>query len=187
MASTSDFRNGYAMMMNNEIYVIIDFQHVKPGKGGAFVRTKLKNARNKKIIDKTFNAGEKVEPVRLETREMQYLYFDGTAFIFMDMESYEQVHVDNDIVGENVDFLKENMICNVLTYAETGEILGIELPNFVELEISETDPGIRGDTASGGSKPAKLESGATVQVPLFINVGERIKVDTRTKKYIERV
>ncbi len=187
MATTADFKNGLAIILNNDIYIILEFQHVKPGKGGAFVRTKLRNVRNKKIIDKTFNAGEKIEIARLETREMQYLYNDSQSYYFMDMETFEQIPIDEDLLGDNKLFLKENMVCNVLTYSETGEILGIELPNFVELEIVETDPGIRGDTVSGGSKPAKLETGATVQVPLFLNIGDKIKVDTRTKKYIERV
>ncbi|MBP7460859.1 MAG: elongation factor P [Candidatus Delongbacteria bacterium] len=187
MATTADFRNGLALEMDGEIYVITEFQHVKPGKGGAFVRTKLRNVRRQKVIERTFNAGEKVEVARLETREMQFLYPAGDEFVFMDMESYDQIHLPRNVVGDHSLFLKENMVCEVLTESSSGEILDIELPNFVELEIVETDPGLRGDTASGGSKPAKLETGAVVQVPLFISTGERIRVDTRTSKYIERV
>lgn len=187
MATTADFRNGLALEMDGEIYVITEFQHVKPGKGGAFVRTKLKNVRRKKVIERTFNAGEKVEIARLETREMQFLYPTGDEFIFMDMESYEQIHIARDVVGDCCLFIKENMVCEILTESESGDILEIQLPNFVDLEVIETDPGLRGDTASGGSKPAKLETGAVVQVPLFLGVGEHIRVDTRTRKYIERV
>jgi len=187
MATTADFKNGLALVLDNELYVIIEFQHVKPGKGGAFVRTKLKNARKGKIIDKTFNAGEKIETARLETREMQYLYSDGESFVFMNLETYDQIEIPKDLVGDSSLYLKENMICNVLVYAETEEILGVDLPNFVELEVVETDPGIKGDTVSGGSKPAKVETGAVIQVPLFLNVGTKIKIDTRTNKYIERV
>ncbi len=187
MASTADFRNGLALVMDGEIYVIVEFQHVKPGKGGAFVRTKLRNVRKKKIIERTFNAGEKVETARLETREIQFLYRAGDELIFMDMESYEQIHQDEDSVGDSQLFLKEEMVCQALFESDTNEILGVELPNFVVLEIMETDPGVKGDTVSGGTKPAKLETGAIVQVPLFVNIGEKIRVDTRDRRYIERV
>jgi elongation factor P len=167
------------------LMTIVEFQHVKPGKGGAFVRTRLKNVMTGAVVDRTFRAGEKVSEVRLERRLLQYLYSDGQLFHFMDTASYEQFPVSEDTLGDQVKYLKENLEVTGLFQGE--KILGIELPFFVDLKVVETDPGVRGDTASGGSKPARLESGATVNVPLFIEVGETIKVDRRTNEYLERV
>ena len=185
MISTNDFKSGMSIELDGVIYQILESQHVKPGKGGAFVRTKLKNVKTGGIIDKTFNAGEKVNPARVERRQMQYLYNSGDQYFVMDMETYEQIPVQAEAFGESVKFLKENMTVTVITHE--GTVLGAELPTSVELEVVETDPGLRGDTASGGNKPAKLETGAVVRVPLFINVGDIIKVDTRTGDYLSRV
>ena len=185
MISTNDFKPGMSIELDGVIYQILESQHVKPGKGSAFVRTKLKNVKTGVIIDKTFNAGEKVSPARVERRPMQYLYSSGDQYFVMDMETYEQIPVDAEAFGESVKFLKENMTVTVITHE--GTVLGAELPTSVELKVVETDPGLRGDTASGGSKPAKLETGAVVRVPLFINGGDVIKVDTRTGDYLSRV
>ena len=171
--------------MDGELFAIVEFQHVKPGKGGAFVRTKLKKVRTGQVIDKTFRAGEKVTDVRLERRPLQYLYHDGQHYHFMDTDSYEQFPISEEVIGDQVKYLKENLEVSGL-FMEDGSILEVELPFFIVLEVVETDPGLRGDTASGGSKPAKLESGAVVNVPLFINTGEKIKVDRRTNEYLER-
>lgn len=184
MASTADFRNGMVIELDGELLQIIEFQHVKPGKGGAFVRTKLKKVMSGAVLDKTFRAGEKVSDVRLENRTMQYLYADGNLYYFMDNETYEQFPVSESVIGEQVRYLKENIEVTGLFREET--LLMVELPFFVELEVTDTDPGIKGDTVSGGTKPARLESGATVNVPLFIEVGDKIKVDRRTNEYLER-
>ena len=184
MASTADFRNGFVIEIDGDLMQIVDFQHVKPGKGGAFVRTKLKKVLTGAVLDKTFRAGEKVNDVRLETRVMQYLYADGELYYFMDTKSYEQFPVSKTVLGDQVLYLKENIEVSGLFRDET--LLLTELPFFINLEVVETDPGIKGDTVSGGSKPAKLESGATVNVPLFIDVGDVIKVDRRTNEYLER-
>ncbi|MDO8585798.1 MAG: elongation factor P [Armatimonadota bacterium] len=184
MIDTSDFRNGLSIILDNEIYTIVDFQHVKPGKGGAFVRSKLKNARTGAVISKTWNAGEKMEQAIVERKPMQYLYRQDGEYFLMDMESFEQISVREEQIGETVKYLKDGE--QVMVQSHEGRIMGVELPFNVELEVAETDPGVRGDTASGGSKPAKLETGAVVQVPFFINVGDRIKVDTRTDAYLER-
>ncbi len=185
MISTSDFRRGAKIEFKGEPYEILDFQHVKMGRGGAFVRTKLKSLTTGKIIDETFSAGERFPKASLEERQMQYLYSQDDLYHFMDTETYEQVSLSEEQIGQNRYYLKEGMNVSVLYYK--GSPLALELPNFVELEVVETEPGIRGDTASGGSKPAVLETGATVKVPLHINQGDIIKVDTRTGQYIERV
>ena len=185
MADTSDFRNGLILELEEQLYRIVEFQHVKPGKGGAFVRTKLKHVKAGRVIERTFRAGEKVNPVRLEESKVQYLYSAGDDYVFMNTDTYEQITLSAVLVGDVVDLLKENESVSVL--ARDGEPLTVELPVFVELQITKTDPGVRGDTASGGSKPATLETGAVVQVPLFLEEGDVVKVDTRTRKYVERV
>lgn len=184
MADTSDFRNGLIIRMDNQLYVIVEFQHVKPGKGGAFVRTKLKKIPEGSVIDKTFRAGEKVTPVRVDRHTYQYLYRSDDLFYVMDLETYEQFPIAKELLEDLLPYLKESMEISVLLDGETP--IAAELPNFVELEVAETDPGLRGDTAQGGSKPAVLETGATVSVPLFIEKGDKLKIDTRTGKYIER-
>jgi elongation factor P len=181
--STAEFRKGLKIELDGQPYNIVEFQHVKPGKGGAFVRTKLKHLRLGRVVDRTFRAGEKVGLVDYEQRSMQYLYKDD-KFHFMNLESYEQIALDADVVAEASNWLKETMEVDVLII--NGVPAGVEVPNFVELEGVKTDPGLRGDTASGGSKPATLETGAVVQVPLFINTGETLRIDTRTGAYIER-
>ncbi|UCF18533.1 MAG: elongation factor P [Gemmatimonadota bacterium] len=186
MASTADFRNGMVIELDGSLVAITYFQHVKPGKGGAFVRTKLKNVLTGSVIEKTFRAGEKVDEVRLVRRPVQYSYTDGQFYYFMDQETYEQIPLPAATIGDDqLDYLKENMICEAL--ARDGEPISVELPFFVELAVAETEPGVRGDTAQGGTKPAKLETGAVVQVPLFIETGDVIKVDRRENKYLERV
>ncbi len=185
MFSTSDFRKGLKIEFEGKPYVIVDFQHVKPGKGGAFVRTKIKNLSTGQVLDKTFRAGEKVDRPDLEERAMQYLYQEGANYCMMDNETFDQVFLSKEQMGEAIEYLKENTNVKVLFFNEKP--IALELPNFVELKIEKTEPGVRGDTASGGTKPATLETGATVQVPLFIGEGEVIRVDTRTGAYIERV
>jgi len=185
MASTADFRNGLTILMDGEIFRIVEFQHVKPGKGGAFVRTKIKNVRTGRVLDPTFRSGEKIEIVRLESRKLQYLYQDPNGYIFMDNESFDQLHLPQHLVEEVIDLLKENTEVDVLFHGE--EALGIELPTTVDLRIVETEPNDKGDTASGSKKPAKLETGATVNVPFFVSEGEMIRVDTKKREYLERV
>ena len=182
--STAEFKKGLKIQFDGAPYTIVDFQHVKPGKGGAFVRTKLKHMRLGRVIDNTFRAGEKVELVDFEEKRMQYLYKDE-RFHFMDLDTYDQISLSADEVGEARDFLKENTEVEIL-FIE-GSPVTVELPNFIELQIAKTDPGIRGDTASGGSKPATLETGAVIQVPLFLNEGDVVKVDTRSGDYLGRV
>ena len=182
--STAEFKKGLRIVFDDQPYVIVDFQHVKPGKGGAFVRTKLKHMRVGKVIDNTFRSGEKVALVDFEEKHMQFLYRDD-RYHFMDMETYEQVSLSTDEVGEARQYLKENTEVDVL-YID-GAPATVDLPNFVELAIARTDPGVRGDTAQGGGKPATLETGAAVQVPLFLNEGDIVKVDTRTGEYLGRV
>lgn len=184
MYSTGDFKKGLKIELDGTPYVIVDFLHVKPGKGGAFVRTKIKNLMTGKVLDQTFRSGEKVKRPDLVEREMQYLYREGDNFNLMDNETYEQVALTAEQLGEAVLFLVENMNVNVLFFNQ--QPVAVDLPTFVELEVAQTEPGVKGDTASGGSKPATLESGAVLQVPLFINEGDRVKVDTRTGSYIER-
>jgi len=183
--STAQFRKGLKIEMSGEPFVIVDFQHVKPGKGGAFVRTKIKSLTSGNVLDKTFRSGEKVDVPDLEEKKMSYLYRDESGYCFMDTQTYDQMTLKEDQIGEAIDYLKENIEVEVLFHNAIP--IGIDLPMFLELEIVETDPGIRGNTASGGSKPAKLETGITVSVPLFLNEGDIIKVDTRTGEYIERV
>lgn len=185
MISTNEFKNGMTIDIDGTLYQIIEFQHVKPGKGGAFVRTKLKNFKTGAVIDKTFRAGEKFEQAMISRRPMQYLYNDGSDYVFMDTETYEQISLPAAFLADEAKFLKENM--NVLIAMHDGEAIGVEMPITVELEISQTDPGLKGDTASGGTKPATLETGAVIQVPLFIKIGDVVKVDTRTGEYITRV
>jgi len=183
--STADFRTGLTIEYDGSIFQIIEFQHVKPGKGGAFVRSRLRNLRTGAVIDKTFRAGERMEQAVIRRLPMQYLYRAGDDYVFMDTETFDQITLDADAVGEGVKYLKPDMEVAVTSYEE--ETLGLELPNTVELVVAQTDPGLRGDTASGGSKPATLETGAVVTVPLFINEGDLIRVDTRSGKYLERV
>ena len=183
--STADFRNGMGLKINDKYYTIVEFQHVKPGKGGAFVRYKIRDLKSGRVIDQTCNAGTKFEHVHLITKEMQYLYNDGESYYFMDNETYDQIAVPADFIGEKSVWFKENDTCQLL-YADT-ELLGVEPPMFIEVEITETDPGFKGDTVQGGSKPATVETGATLQVPMYLNQGERIKVDTRVGKFVSRV
>jgi elongation factor P len=184
MYSTGDFKKGLKIEIDGTPFIIVDFLHVKPGKGGAFVRTKLKNLMTGKVLDQTFRSGEKVKRPDLVEREMQYLYRDGDDFYLMDNQNYEQIALTAEQLGDAVLFLTENMNVNVLFFNQ--QPVAVDIPNFVELEVTQTEPGVKGDTASGGSKPATLQSGAVIQVPLFINEGERVKVDTRTGTYIER-
>ena len=183
--STADFKNGLGLKINDKYYTIVEFQHVKPGKGGAFVRYKIRDLRSGRVIDQTCNAGTKFENVLLLTKEMQYLYNDAESFYFMDNETYDQVAVPADFIGEKSVWFKENDNAQLL-YADT-ELLGVEPPMFIEAEITETDPGFKGDTVQGGTKPATIETGATLQVPMYLNQGERIKVDTRDGKFVSRV
>ncbi|KPL18277.1 MAG: elongation factor P, partial [candidate division Zixibacteria bacterium SM23_81] len=171
--------------VEGDLYTIVEFLHVKPGKGGAFVRTKLKNVRTGRVVDRTFRAGESITKARIDRREMQYLYRSGDQFFLMDTSTYEQIPISADMVGDTAKFLAES--ANVQVLFHENQVIGLELPIFVELRVKETEPGVRGNTASGGSKPAKLESGAVVQVPFFIDVNDVIKVDTRKGIYVERV
>jgi elongation factor P len=184
MISVNDFKTGVTIEFEDVVYQVVDFQHVKPGKGAAFVRAKLKNVKTGGTVEKTFRGGEKVARAHLDKREMQYLYSDGDGFVCMDNENYEQITIGKGEIGDGAKWLMENMTIGVLLY--NGEIMGIELPNFVELTVTETEPGIKGDTATGATKNAKLESGAVVQVPLFVNEGDRLRIDTRTGQYMER-
>lgn len=185
MADTSDFRNGMVINYKNDFYKIVDFLHVKPGKGGAFVRTTLKNIFTGQQIENTFRAGEKIEEIRIVARTLQYLYNDNDLYYFMDNETYEQIPVNKDVLGDNLRFLKENQQVKLLFHDD--KVIDSEMPIHVELEVTKTDPGVRGDTATGGSKPATVETGYTLQVPLFINEGEILKIDTRSGEYVERV
>ncbi|WP_026487545.1 elongation factor P [Caldanaerobius polysaccharolyticus] len=185
MISAGDFKKGVTIELDGQIYTVVDFQHVKPGKGAAFVRTRIKNVVTGAVIERTFNPTEKVEEAHIERKDMQYLYNDGTFYYFMDTETYEQLPLSRDVVEDAMKFLKENMIATVKSYK--GKVFSVEPPTFVELEVVETEPGFKGDTATGGSKPAKVETGAVIQVPLFVDVGDVIKIDTRTGEYIERV
>jgi elongation factor P len=184
MYSTSDFRNGLKILLETLPYEIVYFQHVKPGKGGAFVRTKLKNLLNGAVVEKTFRAGEKLAVPDVQDVDMQYLYNDG-SFHFMHMETFEQIQVPSEIVGDRALWLKENTLVRVLLF--NGSVISIELPAFIQLMVTDCDPGLKGDTVSGATKPAKLETGASVQVPLFICQGDTLKIDTRTGQYVERV
>ncbi|HEX6353847.1 elongation factor P [Actinophytocola sp.] len=185
MASTNDLKNGLVLNLEGQLWSVVEFQHVKPGKGPAFVRTKLKHVMTGKVVDKTFNAGIKVDTATVDRRDMTYLYEDGGQFVFMDGETYEQEHIDGDVVGDNSRFLLENQTVTVATHE--GTPLFIELPTSVELVIKQTDPGLQGDRSTGGTKPATLETGAEIQVPLFLSTGEKVKVDTRDGRYLGRV
>ncbi len=185
MASTNDLKNGMVLNLDGQLWSVVEFQHVKPGKGGAFVRTKLKNVLSGKVVDKTFNAGVKVEVANVDRREMQYLYRDGESFVFMDMSSYDQIPVTEVVVGSATDYLLENQ--NATIAMHEGNPLYVELPASVELEITFTEPGLQGDRSSGGTKPATLETGAQIQVPLFVDNGTKVKVDTRDGSYLGRV
>lgn len=184
MISVNDFKTGLTIEVDGDLFTVLDFQHVKPGKGAAFVRSKLKNLRNGNTVEKTFRAGENVGRAHIENREMQYLYASGKEHTFMDMETYDQISLDESQIEWELKFLKENMIINIMSYQ--GEILGINLPNNVELKVTETEPGIKGNTATGATKNAKLETGLNVQVPLFINEDDVLLIDTREGKYISR-
>ncbi len=186
MADTSDFRNGFTMEWNGNIWTIIEFQHVKPGKGGAFVRTKLRNVRSGRIQDNTFRAGERVEQVRVERRTFQFLYEDDLGLHLMNAETYEQMNLPVDAIHGR-EFIKEGSTIDILVHAETEEPLSTEIPATVDLEITETEPGLKGDTATGATKPAVVESGATVNVPLFINEGDVVRVNTERGDYVTRV
>ncbi len=184
MVTAGDFRNGLTFDMDGSVMQIIEFQHVKPGKGAAFVRTKLRNVITGAVVEKTFNPTDKYPTALVERKEMQYLYSDGELYYFMDMDSYEQLPVDGSKLGDNFKFVKEEMMCKIMSYK--GNVFGVEPPMFVELVVTETEPGFKGDTATGASKPATLETGATIKVPLFVDIGDKLKIDTRTGEYLER-
>ena len=184
MISAGDFRNGVTFDMDGNVMQVIEFQHVKPGKGAAFVRTKMRNVITGAVTETTFNPSDKFENAYIERKDMEYSYNDGDLYYFMDMESYELVPIDGKLLGDSFRFVTENMPCKVMSYK--GVVFGVEPPNFVELEVTETDPGFKGDTATNVTKPATVETGAEVKVPLFINIGDRIKIDTRTGEYLER-
>jgi len=185
VASTNDLKNGLVLNLDGQLWTVVEFQHVKPGKGGAFVRTTLKNVLTGKVVDKTFNAGVKVEVASVDKREMSFLYKEGTDYVFMDGETYEQLQVPRETVGPAADYLLENTTANVAVH--DGVPLYVELPASVELVVSHTDPGVQGDRSTGGTKPATLETGAQIQVPLFLTTGEKVKVDTRDGRYLGRV
>ncbi len=184
MVSAGDFRNGVTFEMDGDVYSIIEFQHVKPGKGAAFVRTKIRNVITGSVTERTFNPNDKYPSAFIERRDMEFLYNDGDLYYFMDAETYEQTPIGKDVLGDSFKFVKENMTCKVLSYK--GSVFGVEPPNFVELKITATEPGVKGDTATNVTKPATLETGAEIKVPMFINEGEMIRVDTRTGEYMER-
>lgn len=186
MATTADFRNGMVLEIEGDLWTITYFQHVKPGKGGAFVRTKLKNVLSGAVVDRTFRAGERVSSVRLERRPVTYSYTDGQLYHFMDQETWDMIPISREMLGAGqLKYLKENMECEGLVH--DGNVISVELPAFVELEVAQTDPGYKGDTAQGATKPASLETGAVVQVPLFVDVGDVLKIDRREDKYLSRV
>lgn len=184
MISVNDLRTGLTVEIDGTLYTVVEFLHVKPGKGAAFVRTKLKNLESGAVLERNFRAGERVNRAHIETKEMQYLYNSGDEYFFMDSRNYEQVALNKDVLDDGVLFLKDNMTIFVQFYQ--GRAIGVELPTFVELTVTQTDPGFKGDTATGGTKPATLETGLVVQVPLFVDQGEVIRVDTRTKEYLSR-
>ena len=185
MISAGDFRNGITIEFENSVYQIIEFQHVKPGKGAAFVRTKLKNIISGGVVEKTFRPTEKCPQARIDRKDMQYLFADGDLYNFMDTETYDQIALNADTIGDALKFVKENEICKVCSH--NGNVFAVEPPTFVELAITETEPGFKGDTATGATKPAVVETGATVYVPLFVEIGDVIKIDTRTGEYLSRV
>jgi len=185
MISAGEFRNGITFEMDGQVFQIIEFQHVKPGKGSAFVRTKYRNVKNGGVVERTFNPNEKFERAQMDRADMSYLYSDGDLYYFMDVNTFEQIPFGAASIGDALKFLKENMICKVLSYK--GEVFGLEPPIFVELEITDCEPGVKGDTAQNATKTATVETGATIKVPLFINQGDRVRIDTRTGEYMERV
>ena len=185
MISTTEFKNGEAIVMDGQLWIIVEYQHVKPGKGGAFVRTKLRRLRDDSVIERTFRAGEKFQEAYIEKRSLQYLYRTADAFHLMDTKSYEEVQVPASAIGQAAGFLKENMELEGQFHG--GQLIGIQPPMFVDVQVESTEPGVRGDTSKGGMKPAKLETGATIQVPLFVDTGDLIRVDTRTSSYVSRV
>lgn len=184
MVVAGDFKNGVTFDMDGQVMQVIEFQHVKPDKGAAFVRTKLRNVITGAVVEKTFSPTDKFEDARIDRKEMQYLYNDGELYYFMDMETYEQIPLNADKLSENFKYVKEEMICTIKSYK--GNVFSVEPPMFVELEITDADPGVKGDTATGATKNATLETGAVIRVPLFINQGERVRIDTRTGEYLER-
>ena len=185
MISAGDFRNGITIEFENSVYQIIEFQHVKPGKGAAFVRTKLKNIISGGVVEKTFRPTEKCPQARIDRKDMQYLFADGDLYNFMDTETYDQIALNADTIGDALKFVKENEVCKICSH--NGNVFAVEPPTFVELAITETEPGFKGDTATGATKPAVVETGATVYVPLFVEIGDKIKIDTRTGEYLSRV
>ena len=185
MISAGEFRNGVTFELDGNVFQIVEFQHVKPGKGAAFVRTKLKNVITGGVVEKTFRPTEKMPKAHIERKDYEYLYSDGDLYYFMDQESYEQMPLNGDQLGDSLKFVKENMVVKVLSYK--GNVFGVEPPTFVELEVTETEPGFKGDTSTGATKPAPLDTGATIMVPLFVNQNDFIRVDTRTGEYMERV
>ncbi|MBR5586675.1 MAG: elongation factor P [Clostridia bacterium] len=185
MISAGDFRNGVTFELDGSVFQVIHFQHVKPGKGAAFVRTKIKNIITGGVVERTFSPTDKMPKAHVERKDMEYLYNDGELYYFMDTETYEQLPLSTDLLEDSLPYLKENMVVKVLSFK--GSVFGVEPPNFVELEVTETEPGVKGDTATGATKPAIVETGATVMVPLFVNTGTIIRVDTRTGDYMERV
>jgi elongation factor P len=184
MITAGDFRNGKTFEMDGKVMQVVEFQHVKPGKGAAFVRTKMKNVVTGAVTETSFNPTAKFEEAFVDRKDMEYSYNDGDLYYFMDPESYELVPINKDVLGDNFKFVKENMVCKIMSYK--GSVFGVEPPNFVELEVTESDPGVKGDTATNVTKPAILETGAEIKVPLFINPGDRIRIDTRTGEYLER-
>lgn len=184
MVVAGDFRNGVTFEMDGQVFQIVEFQHVKPGKGAAFVRTKIKNVLTGSTIERTFNPSDKFEKAQIIRRDMEYLYNDGDLAYFMDTENYEQLPINISTISDSLIYVKENTVCKVLSYK--GNVFGVEPPMFVELEITDTEPGFKGDTATGANKPATVETGAQVKVPLFVNQGDRIRIDTRTGEYLER-
>lgn len=184
MISAGDFRNGVTFELDGKVYTIVEFQHVKPGKGSAFVRVKMRDVVAGNVIERTFNPNEKVQEAFIDRKTMQYLYNDGDLYYFMDTETYEQIPINKSVLSDNFKFVKENMECKVQSYK--GSVFGVEPPIFVILEVTETEPGFKGDTSTNATKPAKVETGASVRIPLFVNQGEKIKIDTRTGEYLER-
>ncbi|HIT06984.1 MAG TPA: elongation factor P [Candidatus Scybalocola faecipullorum] len=185
MVSAGDFRNGLTIEYEGNVYQVIEFQHVKPGKGAAFVRTKLRNIKNGGVVEKTFRPTEKCPQAHIDRADMQYLYSDGDLYYFMDVETYDQIALNEEAIGDALKFVKENEMVKMLSH--NGEVFSVEPPLFVELEITDTEPGFKGDTATGATKPATVETGAQVNVPLFVNTGDKIKIDTRTGEYLSRV
>ncbi len=184
MITAGDFRNGVTFEMDGQVVSIIEFQHVKPGKGAAFVRTKIRNVITGAVVEKTFNPNDKYPTAYIERKDMEYSYADGDLYYFMDTETWEQIPINKSVLGDSFKFVKENMVCKILSYK--GNVFGVEPPNFVELQITATEPGVKGDTATNATKPATVETGAEVRVPLFINEGEVIQIDTRTGEYLGR-